>query len=202
MNVDVAEPPTATDRVWTIPNLLSALRLAGVPVFLWLVLGPHANGWALLVLVYAGLSDYFDGRIARSFGQTSRLGTLLDPAADRLYILATVVALTVRGIVPWWLAGALLGRDLVLALTLPVLARHGYGPLQVNFVGKAATFALLYAFPLLLLSEGSGVVASITRPPAWAFTAWGAALYWWSGLLYLLQVRQVVAAAPAGRAAT
>jgi cardiolipin synthase len=188
---------TAADRVWTIPNLLSLLRLLGVPVFLWLALGPEADGWAFGVLAFAGVSDYLDGKIARRFGQTSRLGVLLDPAADRLYILATIAALAARGIIPVWLAVAIPGRDLLLATTVPLLRRRGYGfALPVNFVGKAATLNLLYAFPLLLLSTGSGWLAAVARPVGWAFVAWGAALYWWAGWLYLVQVRRLVAAEP------
>jgi CDP-diacylglycerol--glycerol-3-phosphate 3-phosphatidyltransferase len=182
------------DRVWTIPNLLSLLRLLGVPLFLWLALGPEANGWAIGVLAFGGLSDYADGKIARRFNQSSRLGALLDPAADRLYILATISALAARGIIPIWLAAAIPGRDLLLALTLPVLRRHGYGPLPVNFLGKAATLNLLYAFPLLLLADGSGALATAAAAAGWAFAAWGSALYGWSGVLYVVQVRNLVIA--------
>ena len=180
------------ERVWTVPNLISLLRLLGVPVFLWLALGPHADGWAFGVLAFAGISDYLDGKIARRFNQSSRLGALLDPAADRLYILATLVALTIRDIVPLWLAVAVPARDLLLALTLPVLRRHGYGVLPVHFLGKAATLNLLYAFPLLLLADGTGTLADIARPTGWAFVAWGVALYWWAGWLYVVQLRQLI----------
>lgn len=189
----------AADRVWTVPNVISLLRLLGVPVFLWLALGPRADGWALGVLMLAGVSDYLDGKIARRWGQTSKLGTLLDPAADRLYILATIIALTVRDIVPVWLAVILPLRDLLLAFTLPVLRRHGYGPLPVHFIGKAATFALLYAFPLLLVSSGTGTVAAIARPLGWAFTGWGVGLYWWAGWLYLVHMRRLLVVEPAPR---
>ena len=186
--------PAAAGRVWTIPNLLSFLRLLGVPLFLWLVLGPHADWWAFGVLAFAGVSDYADGKIARRFNQSSRLGAVLDPAADRLYILATIVALTVRDIVPLWLAIAVPGRDVLLAFTLPVLRRHGYGVLPVHFLGKAATLNLLYAFPLLLLADHSGTLAAVARPFGWAFTAWGVGLYWWAGWLYVVQFRQLIAA--------
>jgi CDP-diacylglycerol--glycerol-3-phosphate 3-phosphatidyltransferase len=181
--------------VCTIPNLLSALRLLGVPVFLWLALGPRADGMALAVLAAAGISDYLDGKLARMLGQTSRLGTLLDPLADRLYILATILALTVRAIVPWWFAALLIGRDTVIAGVVPVLRRRGYGPtLPVHYLGKAATFNLLYAFPLLLLSAGSTWLAVVSRPLGWAFAIWGTALYWWSGILYWVQVRHLARA--------
>ena len=187
-------PAGPADRVWTIPNLLSLLRLLGVPLFVWLALGPQANGWAIAVLAFGGISDYADGKIARRFNQSSRLGALLDPAADRLYILATISALAARGIIPIWLAVAIPGRDLLLALTLPVLARHGYGPLPVNFAGKAATLSLLYAFPLLLLADTGGALGTVARAAGWAFAGWGGALYWWAGALYVIQVRRLVLA--------
>jgi len=190
--VTAAQGPT--DRVLTIPNLLSVLRLLGVPLFLWLLLGPEADVAALVVLMLAGASDYFDGKIARALGQTSKIGVLLDPAADRLYILATLVAFVLRDIIPWWLVLLIVGRDLLLAPTVPVLRRHGYGPLQVSYVGKAATFNLLYAFPLLLIGAHDWAVSAVARPIAWAFVVWGTALYLWSAGMYLPQVRQVVRA--------
>src|SRR5215210_4568811 len=127
-------PPEGGDsnRVLTLPNMLSMLRLLGVPLFLWLVLGPHADGWALLVLTAAGVSDYLDGYLARRFGQVSRLGQLLDPAADRLYILATLIGLVLRDVVPWQLAAVIVGRDVLVALAVPVLKHYGYLGLPVH----------------------------------------------------------------------
>jgi cardiolipin synthase (CMP-forming) len=183
----------ADHRVWTVPNALSLLRLFGVPLFLWLALGPHADGWALVVLMVAGVTDYLDGKIARRFNQFSRLGALLDPAADRLYVLAAIVALTVRDITPLWLAVVLVARDVLLLPTIPMLRRHGYGPLPVHYVGKAGTFCLLYALPLLLWSVGHGRVTDIARPFAWAFTSWGVALYWLAAWFYVVQTRRVLA---------
>jgi cardiolipin synthase len=180
--------------VLTVPNLLSALRLAGVPLFLWLLLGPQADVAALVVLAVASFTDWLDGVLARRLGQYSRLGELLDPAADRLYILAALIGLVLRDIIPWWLAALLIGRDLVLALTLPVLRRHGYGPPKVHYLGKAATFALLWAFPFLLLASRAGTAADIARPIAWAFTIWGTALYLWSGGVYVWQCFALVRA--------
>lgn len=157
--MEVQETRVQTDRVLTIPNVLSMARLVGVPLFLWLILrpvfgGPNSDGWALLVLALSGVSDYLDGKLARRWNQISRLGRPLDPAADRLYILSTLVGLTWREILPWWLTGLLLARELMLLVMVGILRRHGYPPPQVNFLGKAATFNLMYAFPLLLLSEG------------------------------------------------
>jgi CDP-diacylglycerol--glycerol-3-phosphate 3-phosphatidyltransferase len=184
----------ASDRIATLPNALSMLRLLGVPLFLYLVLGPHADGVAIAVLMLSGVTDYLDGRLARAWGQVSRVGQLLDPLADRLYILSTLLAFSARHVIPWWLAGALIGRDVVLAGLLPVLRAHGYGPLPVHYLGKAATFNLLYAFPLLLLGVGHGELATLSRPTGWAFAVWGSCLYWWAGVLYAVQVRQLVRA--------
>src|SRR5690606_25675799 len=146
------------DRVWTIPNLLSMLRLLGVPLFLWLVLGPKADWWALGVLAFAGLSDWPDGKIAPAWNQTSRLGAVLDPMADRLYIFAALLGLAVRDAVPWWLMAVLVLRDLLMVGALPVLRHYGYGPPPVNFAGKAATLCLLYSFPLLFVAGYGGVL--------------------------------------------
>lgn len=184
------------DRLLTVPNVLSLLRLAGVPLFLWLLLGPHDDLLAVLVLALSGLTDWLDGKLARLLNQSSRLGALLDPAVDRLYTLSTLVAFGVREILPWWVVAALLGRDLVLLLTLPVLRHHGYGPLPVHYVGKAATLCLLYAFPLLLLAHDvHGGVGAVAQAFAVAFTGWGGALYLWSAVLYIFQVRLTVSAA-------
>lgn len=180
-----------THRVLTLPNVLSTLRLVGVPLFLWLILNEH-DGWALLVLMLSGVTDYLDGKIARRFGLVSRLGQLLDPLADRLYILTTLLGLGWRDIIPWWLVIALLGRELMLLGLLAVLRRHGYLALPVHFVGKAATFCLLYAFPLLLLADGSGTVAEVARAIGWGFAWWGTGLYWVAGVMYVVQTVGVV----------
>lgn len=176
------------DPWWTLPNALSALRLGGVVLFLWLLLGPHADLLALLVLVISGATDWLDGKLARWLGQYSRVGQLLDPAADRLYIVATLVAFVLRDVIPWWAAAALVARDVLLTLCLPVLRYHGYEPPEVHYLGKAATFCLMYAFPLLLLVQGEFLFADVVRPIAYAFTCWGGVLYLWAGVLYLAQV--------------
>ena len=188
----MAQPGRAKPVLLNVPNLLSLSRLVLVPVFLWLLLGPEADGWAILVLMYSGATDYFDGKIARAWNQTSRLGELLDPVADRLYILATLYAFVVRDIVPWWLAAILVGRDLVLTVTLLVLRSVGSGPLPVHFLGKAATFNLLYAFPLLLFGDGDGGSATLARVFGWAFVGWGTALYLYAGGLYIGQAIPVI----------
>jgi CDP-diacylglycerol--glycerol-3-phosphate 3-phosphatidyltransferase len=195
----VSDRDALPDRIWTLPNALSLLRLLGVPVFLWLLLGPEEDGWAVAILMVSGFTDWLDGKLARWLDQSSKLGALLDPAADRLYIVSTLVALALRGIVPSWLVAVLVGREVVLAVALLVLRRHGYPPLQVHYLGKAATLLLLYAFPGLLLADGSGWLAIAIEPFAWAFTIWGTALYVLAGVLYLIQVVGLVRADSAAR---
>jgi len=183
---------TRQDRVWTLPNVLSALRLAGVPVFLWLVLGPEEDGWALALLMVSGFTDFLDGWLARKLDQQSVLGQILDPVADRLYILAVVVGLALRDIIPWWMAISLPLRDALMWGLVPLLRTRGYSALPVHFLGKAATFNLLYAFPLLLLGDGDGVISVLARVFGWAFAFWGIGLYWWAGILYTWQVRKLL----------
>lgn len=184
------------DRIWTIPNLLSFVRLLGVPLLLWLMLGPHYDGWALVVLIASAASDWADGKLARLLDQYSKLGAILDPVADRLYILATLFAFVVRGFLPWWVAALIVGRDVVLSICLPIMKRHGYGPFEVHYLGKAATFCLLYALPILLIAQGDSMLAQIARPIALGFTGWGVLLYLWAGALYLQQVGWVVRSTP------
>jgi cardiolipin synthase len=180
-----------SDRVLTLPNAISIIRLAGVPLFLWFALVTHQDGNAVWVLIAGGITDWLDGKAARWLDQYSRLGEMLDPVADRLYILATLATFLIRGIVPWWFVALLIGRDLLLAVLVPILRSRGYGPFKVLYVGKAATFNLLYAFPLLLCARGETTIwpgwEDLVPALAYAFTVWGAALYLWSGVIYVVQ---------------
>ena len=201
--MEVQETEVQTDRVLTVPNLLSFLRLLGVPLFLWLILVPKADGWAIVVLIFAGVSDYLDGKIARRWNQISRVGQILDPLADRLYILATLLGLLIRGIIPWWLVAVLVGRDVIMGIVLFVIKRRtGLTGLPVHFIGKAATFCLLYAFPLILLGAGIGTLADICRVLGWAFALWGTGLYLWAAVLYLEQAARILKSQPNLNAAT
>jgi len=180
-----------SDKVLTWPNALSGLRLLLVPVFLWLILIDQ-NLLAFAVLAFSSFTDWLDGFLARKLNQMTRLGQLLDPAADRLFILASLIGLAMTDKVPWWLVVAVVARDLLLFFTLPFLAQVGYGPLPVHYTGKAGTFALLYAFPLLLLPEVLPEQAAvIVYPIAWAFAFWGIWLYWWTCGIYLRQVYNI-----------
>ncbi len=183
----------------TIPNALTALRGLGVPLFIWLALDKQADGWAVFVLAIGGITDYLDGKLARMWNQTSRFGELADPAIDRVYILATLIVLYLRDALPLWVILLLLGRDLVLALVTVVLTRKGLPPLQVTYIGKAATFNLLYAFPLLLLALNDSVIGTIAFIFGWAFAIWGVALYTFTGVSYFRTALNAIRVQPSNR---
>ncbi len=169
----------------TIPNLLTLLRALGIPIFLWLVLVQNELTWAVVTLVVAGATDYFDGKLARALNQESRFGELMDPAVDRLYIITVLVAMYVTEVLPIWVLLLIALRDVSLGLLLAIMKSRGFGPWKVTYLGKAATFNLLYALPLLLLTESTnGSYADIAFIFGWSFAGWGIALYLWTGIGY------------------
>jgi len=180
-----------SSRVLTLPNLLSMLRLVLVPVFLILLIRGE-DSWALLVLVVASVSDYLDGFLARRYDQVTRLGQLLDPAADRLYIFAALLGLASRDLVPWWIVLVVVGRDVFLLGVGVVLANFGFGPLPVHQLGKLATFCLFYALPMIMLGQAFPMLAWWSDPLGWAFGIWGAFLYWWAGIIYAIEAVRVI----------
>jgi CDP-diacylglycerol--glycerol-3-phosphate 3-phosphatidyltransferase len=187
------EPQLPQDRVLTIPNALSAIRLVLVPVFIYLLLVRHAEGWAVAILMFSGASDWADGKIARSMkNQSSRLGVLLDPAVDRLYMLTVPITLAVRGIVPWWFVIVLFARDALLAATLPILRSRGLSALPVTYVGKGATFSLMAGFPLVLLGTYDAQWSRVVGAFGWGFLGWGMLAYLWSFVQYVVQTVLVV----------
>jgi cardiolipin synthase len=186
------ESELVSSRILTIPNALSALRLVIIPVFIWAALGPENDLLAFGLLVVSAITDWLDGVIARRFNMVSRVGQLLDPIADRLFVVSTIVVLAMREIVPWWLVLLLVSRDVVLFFVQLYVHRRGVEPLPVHYVGKAATACLLYGMPLLFLGTGDGVVADVATPLAWAFIIWGTGIYWWSAVLYGEQASAVL----------
>ncbi|MGV9664302.1 CDP-alcohol phosphatidyltransferase family protein [Nocardia niigatensis] len=188
--------PVYSDRIITVPNVLSVLRLIGVPVFLWLLLAERADGWAFALLVASGITDFLDGKLARLLDQSSKLGAILDPLVDRLYLLATLGGFLIRGILPWWVVLILVGRDAVLTLTLGIYRRRNLPPPEVIYLGKAATFALMSALPWLLAGQMDWAAAGFGRAFGGAFLIWGTAVYVWTGILYLRKAVAVSRAIP------
>jgi cardiolipin synthase len=186
--------------VLTVPNALSLLRLLLIPVFLVLLIAEQYL-WALATLVVSSITDFVDGYIARRFNQISRVGQLLDPAADRLFIFSTLIGLAVRGFLPWWLVGVIVARDLLLVVLGVILAQHRYGPLPVHHLGKMGTFALLAAMPVLVLGAAFPAIDGWSQPIGWAVALWGVFLYWWAGIIYAIQTGRIIRLpedAPAG----
>ena len=169
--------------ILTIPNGLTALRALGIPLFLWLFLSQHIPGWSFAVLAIGAFTDYADGKVARALKQESALGAAMDPTIDRAYIAATVIALAIRNYIPWWVVMTLILRDIWVGLALIYKKRKSGEIFTVTFLGKAATFNLLYAFPLLLLQSdrGPGRFAHIL---GWSFAIWGIGLYLVTALDY------------------
>ncbi|BAH48893.1 CDP-alcohol phosphatidyltransferase family protein [Rhodococcus opacus] len=186
-----------SDRIVTVPNLLSVVRLLGVPLFVYLLLVTHSDGWALAILMISGFTDWLDGKLARILDQSSKLGALLDPFVDRLYVVTTLVTFVVRGFIPWWVAAILIGRDAVLALTLLIYRRRGLPPPDVMYLGKGATFLLMFALPMTLAAQGDWSIATVAQPLAAALLVWGTVLYVWTGLLYTVNAVTVARTVPA-----
>lgn len=191
-----ADSNSAPNRVFTVPNVLSAVRLLLIPVFIYLLLVAHATEWAIAILMFSGFSDWADGKLARVLNQYSKLGELLDPAVDRLYLVVVPITLAVAGIVPWWFIVALIVRDGLLAAALPVLRSRGLTALPVLYVGKAATFALMSGLPLVMFGEFDASWSRVIFAVGWAFLIWGLYMYLWSFLLYVLQLIAVVRQMP------
>lgn len=183
----------------TIPNALTALRGLGVPLFIWLALDQKSDGWAIFVLAIGGITDYLDGKLARLWNQTSRFGELADPAIDRIYIVATLIVLYLRDALPLWVIVALLARDLLLAAVTIALTRNGLPPLKVTYLGKAATFNLLYAFPFLLLALSDSLAGTLAFIFGWAFAIWGIGLYLVTGVSYFLSAVKSIRVPPSQR---
>ena len=175
----------AKSKLLNVPNALTALRGLGIPLFIYLALVLEADGWAIFTLAVGGATDYFDGKLARAWGQESRFGELADPAIDRLYIIATLIVLYLRDAIPLWVIAVLLGRDLLLGALTIVLAMNSLPPLKVTYLGKAATFNLLYAFPFLLLALHPGWAGTAAYIFGWSFTWWGVGLYLFTGASYV-----------------
>ena len=180
---DVRGEISRQSAIWTIPNILTLLRALGIPLFLWLFLWQNNSTWSFIVLAIGAATDYLDGKIARALHQESALGAAMDPTIDRAYIAATVVALAYRHFIPSWLVGILIARDIWMVGALAVKRSRTGEVFTVTFLGKAATFNLLYAFPLLLLQSDHGL-GNIAHNVGWSFALWGIGLYLFTAIEY------------------
>jgi cardiolipin synthase len=170
-------------RIMTIPNLLTITRAIGIPIFLFFIFNERYS-LAVVTLMIGGATDYLDGKLARALNQESRLGELLDPAVDRLYIASVLVAMYLSDLLPIWLLILIILRDIAIGVLLLLLKFAGKPALEVTYLGKAATFNLLYALPLLLLTKTSDTFSEISFILGWAFAGWGIGLYLVTGIHY------------------
>ncbi|KFJ01774.1 CDP-diacylglycerol--glycerol-3-phosphate 3-phosphatidyltransferase [Bifidobacterium subtile] len=190
MNDHVDTPqysPEPRDVYLTVPNLISLLRIVSIPIVAELV-SHHRMIPALAVLALSAISDGMDGLIARSFNQVSKIGQLLDPIADRLLILCSVLALGLAGIIPMWMLIIVAIRDLLMGVLVLILAQHDYGPLPVNFVGKTGTALLMVAIVALIVADvWDNPFAHMLHMAALAVGIWGVGVYWLAGFIYFRQ---------------
>ena len=172
------------DRILTIPNLISLVRLSCLPLFLYLLFGRDDRAAAAWLLAALGCTDWIDGYIARHFHQVSKLGKVLDPVADRLLFFVGIGGILIDGSVPVWFAVMVLVREVVVAVTTVVLAALGARRVDVTWFGKAGTFALMMAFPLFLAGESDLSWAAQAHVAAWITGIPGLVLSYVSWAMY------------------
>lgn len=174
-------------QVWTVPNIVTLIRLCGIPVFSYLLLATDMYVAAVIVLALGGGTDWVDGYLARRLGQESRFGRMLDPLVDRAYILVAVVILTLVALLPWQFTAVLLAREAVMAVTLLVVRWAGFESFEVHYTGKTATFIVFMSFPVLVLAGMNEAAAGWALPFGWALAWWGIVLYWLAAAIYVGQ---------------
>lgn len=186
--------PEARDVLFTVPNVISLLRIVSIPVIAVLI-ARHEMVSALVLLAISAASDGIDGIIARTFNQVSKIGQILDPVADRLLIFRSILALGCAGIIPWWVLIVVGLRDLIMAVLVLMLAQHDYGPLPVHFVGKTGTTLLMAAIVVMIFAGIKDNPASqLLNYFGIATCIWGIVLYWLAGYIYMRQGFSLIAA--------
>lgn len=179
--------PEPTDRIWTIPNLISFLRILTIPVIAVLVGQRHLLA-ALILLAVSAASDGVDGYVARRFDQVTLLGQMLDPVADRALIFFSTIALAIAGILPWWIIAFVTAREAIMLVEVLLLARHGYGPIPVHFAGKTGTALLMMTIPLLIVGDmGQDLAFRLIHYAGLALAVWGVGMYWTAAFIYMGQ---------------
>jgi len=190
--------PGHLDRVLTVPNGITVVRLACIPLFVWLLFGARRQTDAAILLGALGATDWIDGQVARRWHQVSTVGKILDPVADRLLVGTAVIAIVVHGAVPVWFAAATLAREALVSVAVLVLASLGAERIDVLVVGKAGTFALMFAYPAFLLGDGRAAWQGDIRLAAWITGVLGLALAWVAAGAYLPVARRALHAGRAG----
>jgi cardiolipin synthase len=186
-------------RVLTAPNLITMVRLLCIPIFLWLLFGLDDQTWAAVLLAALGATDWVDGFVARRYHQVSTLGKVLDPAADRVLVATAVIAVTVHGAVPVWFGVATLAREALVSIMVVLLAALGAARINVLWIGKAGTFALMFSYPAFLLSYGTASWQGPIRVIAWGCGLIGLALSWAAAASYVGPARNALREGRAGR---
>lgn len=180
-----AAAEAGADRILTVPNLISVLRLCCVPLFLWLLFVQEDRLWAAWLLAGLGATDWVDGWIARRFRQVSTLGKVLDPTADRIMLITAIVAIAVDGSVPWWFAALALGREVAVSLAALVLGALGARRIDVTWWGKTGTFLSMMSFPLFLGSHADWAADDVCRVAAWVLGVPGLVIAWYAAAGYV-----------------
>ena len=180
-------------RILTVPNLITLVRLACIPVYVWLLFGAHRQTASALLLAVLGATDWIDGYVARRFHQVSTFGKVLDPVADRILVVTAVVSIIVYGAVPVWFGVATLAREVVVSAAVLLLASLGAARIDVLWVGKAGTFALMFAYPAFLLSDGAASWQSVVHVVAWVTGLLGLVLAWVAACSYVPVARAALA---------
>ncbi len=192
MGLDEATAAPGEDRIVTVPNAISAARLACVPVLLYLLLGLEERQGAAVLLATLGATDWVDGYIARRWNQVSTVGKVLDPVADRIVLLTGVVAILIDGAAPLWVGVATLGREVLISIGTLVVAGLGGRRIDVSRLGKAGTFLTYLAYPMFLAGDAELGSRTVWRGLAWAFVLPGVVLSWWALGTYLPAARQAL----------
>ena len=188
------EADPGLDRILTVPNVVTLVRLACIPLYVWLLFGAGRQTGAAVLLAVLGATDWIDGYVARRFHQVTTLGKVLDPVADRVLVATAVITIMIHGAVPIWFGVATIAREVVVSGAVLLLASLGAARIDVLWVGKAGTFALMTAYPLFLLSDGTAGWQQVVRVAAWIIGSLGLALAWAAAASYVPVARRALAA--------
>jgi cardiolipin synthase len=190
------------DRIFTVPNVITLVRLLCIPLFVWLLFGAHRQTAAAILLAVLGATDWVDGFVARRYGQVSTFGKVLDPTADRILVGTAVISILIYGAVPLWFGIATIAREVLVSAMVLLLAAMGAARIDVLWVGKAGTFGLMFAYPTFLLGDGTAGWQEPIRVIAWVTGLIGLALAWWAAGSYIAPARRALREGRAARRST